>query len=403
MQEKAFKFNYSFKNRNKKRNNSRRQSFGKKKSLNDQSDVEISRYVRKAAGNTTKEEYVPKNSFSELSINPQLKKNISSHNYIKPTPIQDQAIPVILEGKDFLGIANTGTGKTAAFLIPLIEKVLKDRNEKVLIMAPTRELVLQIVDELKAFSKSLNIYSAACIGGANIKNQIFSLQRKPDFVVGTPGRLKDLINRKCLHLSKFTNVVLDEVDRMLDMGFINDIKYFISLLPAKRQSLFFSATVSREADNLIRGFLNNPVKISVKSGDTPDNVEQDIIRVKDRSKKIENLHDLLIKEEFKKVLIFGRTKRGVENLSNMLHERGFKVGSIHGNKSQSRREKVLNLFKTNQLQTLVATDVAARGLDIADITHVINYDLPATYDDYIHRIGRTGRANKTGKALTFVG
>ena len=271
-----------------------------------------------------------------------------------------------------------------------------------LIIVPTRELALQIVDELRAFSKSLNIYSATCIGGANIRSQIFSLQRNPAFVVGTPGRLKDLINRKCLNLSRFTNVVLDEVDRMLDMGFVNDIKYFISLLPVKRQSLFFSATVPKEADNLIRGFLNNHIKISVKSGDTPDNVEQDIVKVRDKSQKIESLHDLLIKDEFKKVLVFGRTKRGVEHLSNTLRERGFKVGAIHGNKSQTKREKVLSLFKTNQLQTLVATDLAARGLDIPDITHVINYDLPATYDDYIHRIGRTGRANKRGTALTFV-
>ena len=399
MHEKAFKFNYSYKNRN---NNSRKQFFRNKKGSNDQNDTDVSRYVRKAVEKPVEEEYIPKNNFSELNISPQLKQNIFNRGYIKPTPIQDQSIPVILEGKDLLGVANTGTGKTAAFLIPLIEKVLKDKNEKVLIIVPTRELALQIVDELRAFSKSLNIYSATCIGGANIRSQIFSLQKNPAFVVGTPGRLKDLINRKCLNLSRFTNVVLDEVDRMLDMGFVNDIKYFISLLPVKRQSLFFSATVPKEADNLIRGFLNNHIKISVKSGDTPDNVEQDIVKVRDKSQKIESLHDLLIKDEFKKVLVFGRTKRGVEHLSNTLRERGFKVGAIHGNKSQTKREKVLSLFKTNQLQTLVATDLAARGLDIPDITHVINYDLPATYDDYIHRIGRTGRANKRGTALTFV-
>ena len=399
MYEKAFKFNYSYKNRN---NNSRKQFFRNKKGSNDQNDTDVSRYVRKAVEKPVEEEYIPKNNFSELNISPQLKQNIFNRGYIKPTPIQDQSIPVILEGKDLLGVANTGTGKTAAFLIPLIEKVLKDKNEKVLIIVPTRELALQIVDELRAFSKSLNIYSATCIGGANIRSQIFSLQKNPAFVVGTPGRLKDLINRKCLNLSRFTNVVLDEVDRMLDMGFVNDIKYFISLLPVKRQSLFFSATVPKEADNLIRGFLNNHIKISVKSGDTPDNVEQDIVKVRDKSQKIESLHDLLIKDEFKKVLVFGRTKRGVEHLSNTLRERGFKVGAIHGNKSQTKREKVLSLFKTNQLQTLVATDLAARGLDIPDITHVINYDLPATYDDYIHRIGRTGRANKRGTALTFV-
>jgi len=400
MQEKAFKFNYSFKNR-KRNNNSNKRFFGKKKGFTNQDNIEISRYIKKAVEKVL-EEYTPKNQFSDLAINSQLKNNILSRGFIKPTPIQDQAIPVILEGRDVLGIANTGTGKTASFLVPLINKILKSNNEKVLITAPTRELALQIMDELKLLSKSLCIYSVACIGGANIREQIFALRRNPQFVIGTPGRLKDLVNRKCLNLSKFTNIVLDEVDRMLDMGFINDIKHLISLLPAKRQSLFFSATVSKEADTLIKGFLNNPVKISVTSGDTAENVDQDVVKVEDKSKKIDSLHDLLIKDEFKKVLIFGRTKRGVEGLSRSLQERGFKVGAIHGNKSQAKREKVLKLFKTNQIQTLIATDVAARGLDIADITHVINYDLPATYNDYIHRIGRTGRANKAGKALTFI-
>ena len=385
-----YKYNHSF--------NKRRRS-----PVNKSNGIETSRYVKKAVSGNSFEEYVPKHQFSDFDVNEQLKKNILTRGYVKPTSIQDLAIPVVLEGKDILATANTGTGKTASFLIPLINKILKDRNEKVLILVPTRELALQIVDELKAFTKFLNVYSAVCIGGSNIKNQIFALRRNPAFVVGTPGRLKDLINRKCLNPSGFTNVILDEVDRMLDMGFIHDIKHLMSLLPIKRQSLFFSATVSNETDLLARRFLNNPAKISVKSGDTADNVEQDIVRVKDRSKKIDSLHDLLINSEFKKVLIFGRTKRGVESLSNTLRGRGFKADSIHGDKSQAKRERVLNQFKANQLHALVATDVAARGLDIADITHVINYDLPATYEDYIHRIGRTGRANKTGKALTFVG
>ncbi|OGI19058.1 MAG: hypothetical protein A3B68_07590 [Candidatus Melainabacteria bacterium RIFCSPHIGHO2_02_FULL_34_12] len=398
MQERKFKSNYSF---NKRRKSSNNGFF--KKNISDSVGTDISKYVRKAIDINKSQESVPKHQFSDFDIDLRLKKNIALKGFIKPTLIQDQAIPEILQGKDLIGIANTGTGKTASFLIPLIEKVIKNRNEKVLIILPTRELALQILDELNAFSKSLNIYSALCIGGAGMGSQIHALKKNPSFVIGTPGRLKDLIDRKLLRLSDFTNVVLDEVDRMLDMGFINDIKRLIALLPIKRQSLFFSATISKEVDNLIRRFVSNPIKISVKSGDTADNVEQDIVKVKDRTQKIEVLHDLLIKEEFKKVLIFGRTKRGVENLSKMLHERGFKAGSIHGNKSQSQREKVLGLFKTNHLQTLVATDVAARGLDILDITHVINYDLPATYNDYIHRIGRTGRANKTGKALTFIG
>ncbi len=395
MQEKTFKSNYSF--------HKRRRKGPSNNSKNNVPDTDISRYIKKAVNRNVSEEYIPKNQFSDFNINSQLKKNISDKGFVKPTLIQDEAIPEILQGKDVIGIANTGTGKTASFLIPLIEKITKNRNEKVLIVLPTRELALQIVDELSTFSRSLNIYSALCIGGAGMGKQIHALKRNPNFVIGTPGRLKDLIERKLLKLSDFSNVVLDEVDRMLDMGFINDIKRLIALLPAKRQSLFFSATVSKEVDSLIRGFVSNhPIKISVKSGDTADNVEQDIVKVKDRAQKIEVLHDLLIKEEFKKVLIFGRTKRGVENLSKMLHERGFKAGSIHGNKSQSQREKVLGLFKANHLQTLVATDVAARGLDIVDITHVINYDPPGTYEDYIHRIGRTGRANKSGKALTFV-
>ncbi len=400
MQEKKFRFNNSF---NKKRSWKGPNNTSFKNKRNTPPELDISRYVRKVANENVLEEYIPKNQFSDFDIDVQLKKNITNKGFIKPTSIQDRAIPEILQGKDLIGIANTGTGKTAVFLIPLINKILKDRNEKVLIMLPTRELALQIVDELIAFSRSLNIHSALCIGGSGMNRQIHDLRRNPNFVIGTPGRLKDLINRNLLRLSDFTNIVLDEVDRMLDMGFVNDIKHLMSLLPAKRQSLFFSATVSKEVDNLIMRFANHPIKISVKSGDTSDNVEQDIVRVKDKTKKIEILHDLLIKTEFKKVLIFGRTKRGVQNLSNTLHDRGFKVDSIHGNKSQSQREKVLSLFKSNRLQTLVATDVAARGLDIVDITHVINYDLPGTYDDYIHRIGRTGRANKTGKALTFVG
>lgn len=399
MQKKAFKSSHSFKRRRGWGSKSNNRLF--KNNKGEFQEVEVSRYVQRATI-STKEEYIPKHQFSDFAIDPQLKKNIVSRGFVTPTPIQDQAIPALLEGRDVLGIANTGTGKTASFLIPLIEKIVKDRSQRVLIMLPTRELALQILDELNAFSKSLNIYSALCIGGASMSKQMHNLRRNPEFVIGTPGRLKDLVNRKILRLTNFSNVVLDEADRMLDMGFINDIKQLISFLPAKRQSLFFSATISKNVDNLISGFLNNPIKISVKSSETSGNVEQDVVKVKDKASKIETLHELLIKEEFKKVLIFGRTKRGVENLSINLQERGFKVGSIHGNKSQAKREKTLRLFKTNQIQTLVATDIAARGLDIVDITHVINYDPPATYDDYIHRIGRTGRANKAGKALTFI-
>ncbi len=228
----------------------------------------------------------------------------------------------------------------------------------------------------------------------------FALQTA-NFVIGTPGRLKDLVNRRALNISQFNNVVLDEADRMIDIGFIEDIKYFIERLSKTRQSLFFSATISRKEEELIQSFVKDPIMISVKKRDVTKNIEQKIVRI-DKAKKIEMLHDMLILKEFEKVLIFGRTKQMINRLNEELMDRGFKVGAIHGNKSQSQRLKTLDRFKTNQIRILLATDVASRGLDINNVSHVINYDLPNTYEDYVHRIGRTGRANKTGVALTFV-
>ncbi len=342
-----------------------------------------------------------KNSFHDFALSDQLLHNIVYKKYSQPTPIQDQAIPSILEGRDVVGIANTGTGKTAAFLIPLIHKVLTNRNEKIFILAPTRELALQIFDELNSFAFNLRINSALCFGGTNIYKQKQSLRRNPNFVIGTPGRIKDLIKQRALSLSDFRTVVLDETDRMVDIGFIEDIKYFIELLPQNRQSLFFSATVSPKIKEIISAFVKNPVTISVKKEEIQHNIAQELIQVERGRNKIDILHDLLIKDDFKKVLIFGRTKARVEKLSQELIDRGFKAGSIHGNKRQTQRERVLRQFKTQQINILLATDVASRGLDIKEISHVINYDMPETYDDYIHRIGRTGRADKSGVALTF--
>lgn len=363
--------------------------------------INSSRFVKKAEV-TQIAEANPKHLFSDFAISQELKQNIAKKGYIRPTPIQDQAIPHILEGRDVLGIANTGTGKTAAFIVPLINKIQKNPRERVLIMAPTRELALQIRDEIRTFSVGLPIYSSLCIGGAFIRNQISEIRRNPQFVVGTLGRLKDLVERKILNLSQFGNVVLDEVDRMLDMGFIRDITYLMSLLSKQRQTLFFSATTTRDVDRLINTLLKDPITISVKTRDTATNVEQDVIRVTSKEEKLPTLQNLLQKPELKKVLIFGRTKWGVEKLSIALFKSGFKVGSIHGDKPQSKRQHVMRLFRDNVINILVATDVAARGLDIVDITHVINYDQPATYDDYVHRIGRTGRADNKGMALTFV-
>lgn len=363
---------------------------------------DVSRLVNKAVETDNNSEYVAKHKFTDFKLDNILKLNVQNKKYVIPTPIQDQTIPHIIEGRDVIGIADTGTGKTAAFLLPLINKVLKDRNQRVLIMAPTRELAMQIQDEFIAFARGTGIFSVTCIGGTSMYTQLTNLKRKYNFVIGTPGRIKDLATRRALNLSNVTNVVLDEVDRMLDMGFIRDIKEILGLLPQKRHSLFFSATLNREIEGLIGCFMQDPIKISLKKRDTAATVDQDVIRISDRSKKVEVLHDLLIKEEFKKVIVFAKTKMGVRRLSETLYSRGFKVESIHGDKTQARRQKALDMFRQDKIRILVATDVAARGLDIADVSHVINYDLPDNYEDYIHRIGRTGRANKKGIALSFI-
>ena len=345
---------------------------------------------------------MPEHNFIDFAVDERLKTNIVSKGYITPTPIQDKTIPHILKGQDVVGIANTGTGKTAAFLIPLINKVLTQEKENVLIVVPTRELALQIQEELNGFITSMKLYSVVCVGGSPICSQIRALRYRNEFVIGTPGRIKDLIERKVLSLSHFKTVVLDEADRMLDMGFINDMRFMMNLMPKIRHTLFFSATWSPEIEKLVKEFLKEPVMISVKTHDTSKNVDQDIVRINRGENKLDVLHSMLIQPDFGKVLIFGRTKHGVEKLTRLLSDRGFRAESIHGNKNQSGRQRSLKLFKEGKAQILVATDVAARGLDISDVSHVINFDIPATYDDYVHRIGRTGRAGKKGKALTFV-
>ncbi len=341
-------------------------------------------------------------SFSDFNITEKLKRNIKDHGYENPTEIQEKTIPQILEGRDVIAMANTGTGKTAAFLISLINKSILDRNQRVLIVVPTRELAIQIKDEYSIFAKGTDLESVALVGGVNIRQQTYALKHKPHFVIGTPGRLKDLIERRELNLSQFQNVVLDEVDKMVDIGFIHDIKYLISLLPKNRQSLFFSATVNTKTKDILQNFVTNPVSVLVKQQEAVNNIDQNIIRLSNGQTKIDYLHDLLTQPGFEKVIIFGRTKWGIQKLTNQLVERGFKATAIHGNKSQGQRQKALRQFKNNEIQILAATDVASRGLDIDSVTHVINYDAPETYDDYIHRIGRTGRAGKKGTALTFV-
>ncbi|MDP3902315.1 MAG: DEAD/DEAH box helicase [bacterium] len=371
-----------------------KRKFGKK--------LDVSQFINKAIITEETEHFAPEHKFVDFDIDEKIKANITEKGYELPTPIQDRAIPHILRGDDVVGVANTGTGKTGAFLIPLINKVINNLNEKVLILAPTRELAQQIDTEFREFAKGARIFSVCAVGGARIDRQIRDLRRPHRFVIGTPGRVKDLAKRGCLKLSEFTALVLDEADRMLDMGFIADMREIVSKLPASRHTLFFSATVSGEIERIIKEFLKDPVTISVKTQETSQSVDQDVVRLKRGDNKIDVLEKLLANSEFDKVLIFGRTKLGVEKLAEALVKKGFKAESIHGDKNQFKRQKALELFKKSHAQVLVATDVAARGLDINGVSHVINYDLPETYEDYVHRIGRTGRAGKSGKALTFV-
>jgi len=365
------------------------------------SKINTSLYIKKAQEFETIEDTLTVNSFADFNFDAKLLSNLIAKGYTKPTLIQDQVIPNIINKRDVLGIANTGTGKTAAFALPLIDRIVNNPSTRVIILAPTRELAQQIKQEIRSFTFGLRVYEALAIGGAYLREQIADIRRGPNFIIGTPGRIKDLGNRRVIDFRSMDVLVLDEVDRMLDMGFIDDIKFIVDQIPKERQTLFFSATVDKKIEVLINSFMNNPVKISVKSQDTSTHVEQNIVRVP-RSSKEQKLGELVSLPDFKKVLVFGSTRQIVEKLSISLADKGIRVGGLHGGKQQFQRQRIVKSFKENQINVLVATDVAARGLDIADITHVINYDQPNNYDDYIHRIGRTGRGNSKGYALTFV-
>ncbi len=363
--------------------------------------IDPARFVR-AASPTLAADYTPTNDFSNFRIAQLLKVNLSNKGYKVPTPIQDQTIALALEGKDIIGIADTGTGKTAAFAIPVLNQLMEMRGHKALIIAPTRELAQQIQAEFRWMAGGSGIISAVLIGGSPMNPQLRDLRNNPRVVVGTPGRIKDHIERRTLRLDSFNIVVLDEVDRMLDMGFVHDVRSILSKLSTTRQSYFFSATLDARVKDLIQTFSNDPVSVSIKSGESSENVHQDVVRYESPYQKLDKLQDILIKGEVNKVLVFDETRRSVERLSKELVTRGFKVDAIHGGKTQGQRQRALNSFKNDEISILVATDVAARGIDIADITHVINYSLPMSYSDYIHRIGRAGRAGQIGHALTFI-
>ena len=366
--------------------------------------IPVNKFINRAVEPESEIIYTPAHTFHDFGLN---QKTVSTLDYLgltSPSAIQDQSIPYALEGRDVIGLANTGTGKTAAFLLPIINQLsIEPKLSSVLILAPTRELAQQIDNEFRRFSAGQRLFSTLVVGGANIGRQIQQIKRGPHIVIGTPGRVKDLINRNVLRLQNTTTFVLDEADRMCDMGFVGDIKSIASELPVGRQTLCYSATMTAKVKEIVEEFMNDPVTLSVVKGQTHDHIEQDVIYVSDKVDKVEKLVGLLQQPEFEKVIIFGETKYGVQRLADHLTKSDLPAVALHGNKSQSQRNRALKEFKDNNATNiLVATDVAARGIDIDDVSHVINFDIPRQYDDYIHRIGRTGRAGKTGKALTFV-
>ncbi len=363
--------------------------------------IHPSRFVKKAV---PREEvkYEPVHTFSDFKMHPTLAVNIERKGIRLPTPIQDRAIPLGLEGRDIIGIASTGTGKTIAFGIPVLHRLIENRDSSALVVAPTRELAQQIEEEFRIVAKGTGLRGALLIGGSSMGAQLRDLRYEPQIVIGTPGRIKDHIERGTLDLSSFDTAVLDEVDRMLDMGFVDDVRTILQELKDERQSFFFSATMERKVHDLIHTFANDPMMISVSAGNTSDNVHQDIICYETADDKIVQLQSILTNGDVTKVIVFDDTQRAVERLARDLKAKGFKADELHGGKTQGQRQRALEKFKKGGVDVLVATDVAARGIDVADVSHVINYSTPKDYETYVHRIGRAGRAGKIGYALTFV-
>lgn len=391
---------YSYRSIGRPRSARRRHiSTGAPSKRNDKEYINPSRFV-KAAHVVETAAYVPLHAFADFAVDPLLQANIRSRGFVTPSPIQDQAIPEGLAGHDVVGIANTGTGKTLAFALPILHAALANRRSRALIMAPTRELAAQIEDEFKMLAKNSGLYGALLIGGSSMGAQLKNLRTNPSIVIGTPGRIKDHLERGSLDLSGFTLLVLDEVDRMLDMGFIGDIRWILDRMATQRQSFFFTATLNPDVSRLIHDFSHSPVTISVKTGDTTDAVEQNVIYYMSKEERLDRLHDLLVQAP--KTLVFDDTQRSVERLSKELQARGFQADAIHGGKTQGQRQRALASFKSSDINVLVATDVAARGIDVSDITHVINFSAPRSYDDYVHRVGRAGRAGRQGYAFTFI-
>ncbi len=348
-------------------------------------------------------------SFESLGLQAELVRAVSDKGYSTPTPIQQQAIPLILEGRDLMGSAQTGTGKTAGFTLPILQRLHVSQKKgagrrpiRALVVTPTRELAAQVTESIEAYGKWLPLKSTVVFGGVSINPQKQKLIRGVDILVATPGRLLDHVNQRSADLSQIELLVLDEADRMLDMGFIHDIRKLLALLPRQKQTLLFSATFSDEIKKLANGLLKSPAMVEVARRNATVEVIEQIVHPVDKSRKRELLSFLIGSNNWQQVLVFGRTKHGANRLTKQLNSDGITAAAIHGNKSQGARTKALADFKMGKLQVLVATDIAARGLDIEQLPHVINYELPNVAEDYVHRIGRTGRAGRGGQAISLV-
>lgn len=346
-------------------------------------------------------------TFKELNISEPILRALNEKGYTYPTPVQEQAIPVGLTGRDLLGIAQTGTGKTAAFAIPVIQQLSCEKKSgakrviRALILTPTRELAIQIDDCFTDYARYTNLRHTVIFGGVNQNPQVEKLRQGVDILVATPGRLLDLINQKLITLDQINHFILDEADRMLDMGFIHDIKKLLPLLPKRKQTLFFSATMPEAISTLSKSLLYKPVRVEVAPvASVVETIEQHIYLV-EKPQKSKLLIDILEKEEEKTVLVFSRTKHGADRIARTLNKNGIGCEAIHGNKTQGARQRALTNFKSGKTRVIIATDIAARGIDIAHLGMVINYDLPDVAETYVHRIGRTGRAGHNGTALTF--
>lgn len=370
---------------------------------NNNSTIDPNSLVKKATS-SEQSAYEAFRSFDDMPIHKSIKANLTKLGFDTPTQIQDKTLENLQEGNDIVGVANTGTGKTGAFLIPIMDQLLNRKTGfQSLVVVPTRELAQQVTEEFKTLSKGTGLTSACFIGGTSVGKDMGQLRKNNDIIIGTPGRLIDLADRGGLKLKDFTTLVLDEFDRMLDMGFIQDIKKMVQAMEHREQTMLFSATLDKTQQSLISELLDDPVEVKINTkAPASGQIEQDIVKVPADGDKFDMLLKLMDDKTFEKVLLFAETKRSVEKISNKLHKSGVKVEFIHGDKTQNHRVKALDQFKSGKVRVLVATDVAARGIDVTDITHVINYQMPANYDSYVHRIGRTGRAGKSGKALTFV-